>query len=126
MINPGVSGSYIYYMWSSVYTNYFTITYANRYTAEINKNTATMGGTSYTYTNKTFQLNYNLWLFCSNNAGSMLCAQPMKLYSCKIYDNGTLIRDYVPVINSAGEYGLFDKVNYQFYTNAGTGSFTGG
>ncbi len=39
------------------------------------------------------------------------------LYSCQIYDNGTLIRDYVPCVRKAdGVSGLFDKVNKTFNT----------
>lgn len=49
-----------------------------------------------------------------------------KLYSCKIYDNGLLIRDYIPVKDDNGQIGLYDLVNEQFYANAGTGSFTEG
>lgn len=51
----------------------------------------------------------------------------MKLYSFKIYDNGTLIRDFIPCYRVAdNEVGLYDIVNNQFYTNQGTGSFTKG
>ena len=49
----------------------------------------------------------------------------MNLYSCQIYDNGTLVRDFVPCINGSGEVGLYDLVGKQFYGNAGTGVFTG-
>ena len=49
------------------------------------------------------------------------------LYSCKIYDNDTLIRDFVPVKRiSDNEYGLWDKVTKAFYPNTGTGAFTAG
>ena len=48
-----------------------------------------------------------------------------KWYSCKIYDNGNLVRDYIPCINASGEVGLYDLVGKQFYGNAGTGVFTG-
>jgi hypothetical protein len=41
-----------------------------------------------------------------------------KLYSCQIYDNGTLIRDYVPCLNEVGVVGLYDKVENKFYGNA--------
>lgn len=49
-----------------------------------------------------------------------------KLYSCQIYDNGVLVRDYVPCKNPAGVVGLYDLVNSKFYGNAGTGAFTAG
>lgn len=49
-----------------------------------------------------------------------------KLYSCQIYDNGTLVRNFIPCKNLSGEIGLYDAVNGQFYANAGTGAFTAG
>ena len=59
----------------------------------------------------------------SNNATSF----PAKWYSIKLYDaSNTLIRDYVPCKNPSGEIGLYDLVNQQFYSNAGTGTFIAG
>lgn len=49
-----------------------------------------------------------------------------KVYSCQIYDNGVLVRDYVPCKNPAGVVGLYDLANSKFYGNAGTGAFTAG
>ena len=49
-----------------------------------------------------------------------------KLYSCQIYDNGALVRNFIPCKNLSGEIGLYDAVNGQFYANAGTGTFTAG
>lgn len=50
----------------------------------------------------------------------------LRIFSCQIYDNGTLVRDYVPCKNPTGEVGLYDLVNSQFYGNAGTGAFEAG
>ena len=48
-----------------------------------------------------------------------------KLYGCKIRDNNTLVRDFVPVIRvSDNKPWLYDLVNDVFYTNAGTWEFT--
>lgn len=50
-----------------------------------------------------------------------------KLYSCQIFVNGVLVRDFVPCYrksNNAG--GLYDLVNSVFYSNAGTGTFAVG
>ena len=52
--------------------------------------------------------------------------QGIKLYSCQIYDNGTLVRDFVPCQTTDGTIGLWDNVNSVFYGNAGTGTFTAG
>ena len=70
----------------------------------------------------------NLYLLTCNNAGAVNAAYntSAKLYSCKIYDKGTLVRDFVPVLYEGVSVGLFDLVGQQFYGNAGTGSFTMG
>lgn len=51
-----------------------------------------------------------------------------ELYSFKIWDGTTLVRDFVPVVRSRdGVAGLYDMVGHKFYANAGSGSFkTGG
>ena len=47
-----------------------------------------------------------------------------KLYSCQIYDNNVIVRNYVPCYRkSDGVAGFYDLVNGVFYTNAGTGQF---
>jgi hypothetical protein len=61
-----------------------------------------------------------------NNAGSAIWYGSIKLYACQIYDNGTLVRDYVPCVNPNGTGGLYDKVSGEFFANAGAGSFTVG
>ena len=67
-----------------------------------------------------------LYLLALNNIGSATLYCSAKLYSCQIYNNGTLVRDYVPCKNSGGVVGLYDMVNGVFYQNAGTGAFTAG
>lgn len=49
-----------------------------------------------------------------------------RYYLCQIYDDGTLIRDFIPCTNSSGTAGLYDVVNGVFYANAGSGTFTVG
>lgn len=50
-----------------------------------------------------------------------------KLYYYKLYDNGTLVRDFIPVKRiSDGKCGLWDKVNFKFYTDESGGNFTAG
>lgn len=73
-----------------------------------------------------FVSTYNLWLFTNNNQGSSQSPGKLKLYSCKIYDSGVLIRDFVPCTNPSGAVGLYDVENDQFYSNAGSGAFTAG
>ena len=60
-----------------------------------------------------------------SNATNGSCGH-VKLYSFKIYDDTTLVRDFVPVMRKSDNIlGLYDKVHNQFYTNQGTGTFIG-
>lgn len=71
-----------------------------------------------------FTTNGNLYLFTTNNSTSRYVG---KLYYCKVYDNSTLVRNFIPCYrNSDNEVGLYDLVNNAFYTNQGTGAFTYG
>lgn len=114
------------FLWNSTYSQYFSIDYAARHTFEINKNVATVDDTSLTYTAATFQLGYNLFLGADNEAGASTAFAPMKIYSCQIYDNGTLVRDYLPCLDSNGVACLYDQVSGEYVYNAGTGTFTAG
>lgn len=98
-----------------------------RVTIDYNKNVCTYGSYTIEHTSKTFSSSANLVLLSVNTNGSiderML---PCKLYSCQIYDDGDMIRDYIPCINAENAAGLYDTVGKQFYGNAGTGAFTAG
>lgn len=95
-------------------------------TIDRNKNVCTIGSETVTNTDATFTSPRSLFLLASNDNGTAAYFGKGKLYSCKIYDNGTLIRDYIPCKNASGTVGLWDDVNSVFYTNAGTGTFTAG
>jgi hypothetical protein len=69
----------------------------------------------------------NSFLFGYNNNGSMGYPVPCKMYSFKVWSDAGLIRDFIPAKRrSDGVVGLYDAVNKQFYTNAGSGTFTAG
>lgn len=92
-----------------------------------NKNSTSVNGIVIdTLNSQSFQCDYNLYLFCNNNGGSAASFFGFSMYSCKIYDNNVLIRDYVPCKDNIGTIGLYDAVNNQFYANSGTGTFIGG
>jgi hypothetical protein len=79
-----------------------------------------------------FQVNYPLYLFCQNRkgaatwrTGSSGSALPIRCYSCQIYDNGTLVRDFVPAsVGSA--VSLYDKVEKKFYPKGNSNTTLGG
>lgn len=103
------------------------VTPTGRHVIDKNKAVCTVDDTSATNTSATFQASYNLTLFAVNGAGTIDSRRVIaKLYSCKVYDNGTLIRDFIPCLKSDGSVGLWDDVNSLFYGNAGPGAFTAG
>ena len=98
-----------------------------RHTVDMDKNVVKMNGTTMiTFDQMSFQCTYPMFLCCFNNVGSNWNMTSMRIYSCQIYDNGTLVRDFIPCQTTAGEIGLWDDVNSVFYGNAGTGTFTAG
>ena len=90
------------------------------------KNVTTVDGASHSWTYAAFQCDYNMTLFALNEVGTVKWFSHARVYSCQIYDNGTLIRDFLPCINPGGEAGLYDMVNGAFYANMGSGAFTTG
>lgn len=79
-----------------------------------------------TMTRNTYALP-ELPIMAFNNNGSIIFIMIGRLYYYKLYENGTLVRDFVPCYRIAdGEIGLYDLVNDVFYTNQGSGTFTCG
>lgn len=103
-----------------------TIAANTRYTFDQNKNVCKIGTETVTNSETAFASLYPILIFGVNESGvnSYLCS--MRLYSCRIYDDGTLIRNFVPAKNSSGAVGLYDLKNGVFYANAGSGTFTAG
>lgn len=89
--------------------------------------TTIVNGQTYTGT-YSGQIGKEQWvaLLACNIAGNVSQQASVKLYSCQIYDNSVLVRDFVPCKNPSSIVGLYDLVNDTFYGNAGTGSFTAG
>lgn len=79
-----------------------------------------------THEEKEFSCDVSMAIFASNRDGSVSRYASMKLYYMTIYDNGNLVRYFVPCVNSQGVIGLYDVVGNQFYTNQGTGTFING
>lgn len=103
-----------------------------RVTIDKNKTNLTItypDGTIVTATNSanTFSSQYNLYLLNINLAGSADgTSQPGDLYSSQVYDNGTIVRDYIPCETDAGAVGFWEDVNGTFEGGTGSGSFTAG
>lgn len=96
----------------------------NKHTFDLNKNSYYIDGVlANTASTTTFQLTTNLGIFNAPATSLFTDSETFigKVFSCKIYDNGTLIRDYVPCKrDSDSKSGLYDVVNDVFYTAVNT------
>lgn len=98
--------------------------------ADKNKNNITItyqDGTSQTKscTYVTFTAPRNMWLFAINrgNLSVDFRADCVQLCYCKIWDNGTLVRDFIPVLDMNDVPCMYDKVTDELFYNQGTGEF---
>ena len=90
-------------------------------TIDQNKNVLTVNGTaSVSHTYAAFTAPCPLTLFGVNTNGTVGTLTTTDLYDGQIYDNGLLVRDYIPWLHPSGVAGLLDTVNGRFYASAST------
>lgn len=79
------------------------------------------------YETQTYTPTNNFFIFARNNGGGTVSYQAKaRLYALKLYTDGILRRDFVPALRKADSIiGLYDRVSDSFFTNIGTGAFTG-
>lgn len=96
-------------------------------TVDFNKNVVTVNG-SFTVTSdaSTFTAPKPLFLFANNNNGTVTGMATVKTKTCKIYDNGVLVRHYKASLDPDGVACLYDEVNGEYVYNAGSGTFAYG
>ena len=106
------------------------ITVNTKYDLEVNANngilTVVRNGvaSSATYTGSLYKQN-SMFLFANSKDGEVVQMSNLKLFSCQIYDNDVLVRDYIPMVNEQGICGLYDKVNGEFYASPNGNNFVG-
>ena len=83
---------------------------------KVNDTTCTFNKNSFTGT-----VTNPLYLF--GRSGGSITSFLCDIGRTKIYMNGVLVRDFIPVRNNGVGY-MYDKVSNQFFGNSGTGSFT--
>lgn len=99
----------------------------NKYNVVLDKGAVMVNGTSKgTIATGTFTSAYSIYLFGNNRSGSLSEATNTIIYSCKIYDNNALVRDFIPCYNPSNVAGLYDLVNGQFYLSATSTALLGG
>ena len=116
---------YIYYNNTSKSVASSQIT--NRMTVTMDGNNLYVGDSvSVSVDYATFSCDKPLYLFATNLDGTADYFGVNRVYSCKIYDNGTLVRDYVPALDLDGVACLYDRLNGEYHRGEGTGSFKAG
>ena len=66
-------------------------------------------------------------LFAARNGSTVaLDSGGVRLYRCKFWQGGTLVRDFQPVLDENGVACLYDAVTDELFYNAGSGSFVAG
>lgn len=69
----------------------------------------------------------NLVLFGLSNNGAIDSRKFYgRIYTCELYEDGELIRKFMPCKTASGSVGMYDFVNATFYPNSGTGEFLAG
>lgn len=111
--------------WTSLFTQYDNKVHTIKVDAQ--NNTVVFDGQSRTMgTTRTNTSTDNIALFGRSNGSNYMTGN---IYCCRIYEGGTLVRDFVPAKrNSDSVYGLYDVKNGAFYTGkvnalSGTTSF---
>ena len=71
-------------------------------------------------------LSYTYGMTLFSFMGSVTYKAHCKIYSCQMYENDTLIRDFIPVLDHNNVACMYEQVEEKFYYNKGTGVFTAG
>lgn len=98
-------------------------TAANKY-AVLNFDGQEVGGT---VTAGTLKSNSNIRMFLDARTASPAVIQyPIRIYSAQIKVAGTLVRDFIPVLDENNVPCMFDNVSKTYFYNKGTGNFIAG
>lgn len=110
------------------FENTSTLVDLNKHTFILDNNEVYLDGNLLsTFSQQEFTTTRTLLLFNMHKADNTLyTAAPQRLYSCKMIDNGTVVRDFIPILDSNRIPCLYDRVTRTNYYNQGTGSFTVG
>ena len=69
---------------------------------------------------------FKLYVAATTGTGTVENFAKGRIYSCKIFDNGALVRDFIPCKDVSLKTGLFDRLNKVFYPGKGDTGFSEG
>jgi len=100
-------------------------------TFDVDRSRAIINGeTAATYSCSDYEASRTVYIFGINSATRVSANKGdnglMRLYWLKFYSNNTLVRDFIPCLDTSGTACLFDRVNQTTYYNKGSGTVTYG
>lgn len=126
---PNGNGNTLYWCWNNQYPAVDITFNVNSYLFRNDKGTLYNNDVEIgNIEDAEFTMTAPIYLFAKNQGTrvSNISGDCLKVYYCKIWEGDILIRDFVPAKRDTdGAIGMLDKVNNVFYTNQGTGTFTG-
>jgi len=87
--------------------------------------TMRMGGTTISIDTGTELQDSNLFIGRLSSTSSRKAAI-FNIYTCRLYVNGILMRDFVPCVDGSAQAGFYDRVTKSFYGNSLSGSLGAG
>ena len=78
-----------------------------------------------TVTPNTFNTNMTLYMF-AQHANPMVSFDISRVYNIKIWENGELVRNFIPCLDTNNTPCMYDTVTGQTFYNQGTGEFIAG
>ena len=103
--------------------NVINVTKNAVHTIRYNRSSITVDGNTDTYVTPFTTGTTNtdsIYLF---SAGKSNSASKLRVYSFKIWDNGTLVRDFVPVLDWNDVPAMYDRVTNEVFRKTGAGKF---
>lgn len=86
----------------------------------------TINGYEAYFTPTTFSYSYQIFIFATNNNGTASYFSKYKIKSLKMWEDGTLIRHFIPAKDTDDIACLYDLINDDFYYDGGGGTFLEG
>ena len=111
------------YFWASLHGQVLSSSYELKINdmldIDFNKNTIDVKNNGNDFLSATFTRSYSkssttLKLFSLSRSGTNYFGV-VRIYSCKIYENDVLVRDYIPCKNSDNIAGMYDLIENKFY-----------
>jgi hypothetical protein len=103
-----------------------SVTVLERLFIDYDRNTVTINNFKHTWSPATFKGTCEVVLFAANTGGTIDGYISARSWLTEIYNDGVLVRDYVPCISPDGVPGFYDMVNRTFEGSATTTPFVAG